>query len=55
LSGYNVPDHFFVNSEEELIQKTENTPFYQDYLQQWKDKAIIEKNNVLTNIAAMLK
>jgi hypothetical protein len=55
LSGYNVPNHFFVDSEEELVQKTENTPFYQDYLQQWKDKALVEKKNVLTNIAVMLK
>ena len=55
LSGYNVPDHFFVDSEEALVQKTENTPFYQDYLQQWKDKALIEKKNTLTNIATMLK
>jgi len=54
LSGYNVPDHFFVNSEEELIQKTENTSFYQDYLQQWKEKALVEKRNVLTSIVNML-
>lgn len=55
LSGYNVPDYFFINSEKELIEKTEDTPVsYQDYLQQWKEKALVEKRNVLTSIVNML-
>jgi hypothetical protein len=56
LSGYDVPDYFFINLEEELIAKTEDTPVsYQDYLQRWKEKAAVEKKNTLTSISQLLQ
>ena len=55
LSGYDVPNYFIINDERSVTELTEDTPVsYQDYLQRWKEKAAMEKRNVLTSIASVL-
>jgi hypothetical protein len=55
LSGYDVADYFIVDNESSVRELTENTPVsYQCYLQRWKEKAVREKRNTLTNIASIV-
>jgi hypothetical protein len=55
LSGYDIPEYAIVDNPEQAVYITKNLPdSHTDYMQQWKTRAIQERDDALNSIAKLV-